>query len=148
MLKVFIDGGCEPNPGGTASYGLLVHRDSEIILREGTVIGSGPLMSNNVAEYAGLLRFFEWWESPGPELIVVRSDSQMLVKQMQGTWKIKKGLYKDLALRCKQTVDQWNLLNYGVSRIGFIQIPRESNKLADELATQALSKVGINRRSS
>ena len=77
MLKVFIDGACEPcNPGGTAAFGLVVYRDDKRVLPKGKVIGEGVAYSNNVAEYAGLLEFLRLWQ--GIEDTVVYSDSLML----------------------------------------------------------------------
>jgi ribonuclease HI len=63
VLVVYIDGACKPvNPGGTASYGLVVkfHQTGEVLYQEAKIVGSGPFMSNNVAEYSALLAFLKW----------------------------------------------------------------------------------------
>lgn len=58
----FIDGACEPvNPGGTASYGVVVKSDGVTIFTDSAVVGSGLAISNNVAEYSGLLAFLKWY---------------------------------------------------------------------------------------
>lgn len=57
-LEVFIDGCCEPvNPGGTAAYGVVVKCEGKVLFSEGKIVGSGNGISNNVAEYSGLLAF-------------------------------------------------------------------------------------------
>lgn len=95
MLKVWIDGACEPvNPNGTASYGVVVQRDNEIILKFSRVVGSGEGMSNNVAEYSALLAFLGWYTTnANREEAIVHSDSQLVVNQMNGNWKARAGLY-------------------------------------------------------
>lgn len=134
MIKVFIDGACEPtNPGGTAAYGLAVYRDDRRIYAKGEIIGQGDSFSNNVAEYAGLLAFLQLRK--GSESATIYSDSQLLVNQMSGRWAARKGLYLDSYHRaialCKG------------QPFSFIWIPREENTEADILAISALTQVGI-----
>ena len=155
MLEVYIDGGCEPNPGGTAAYGVLVQKvggspglghPQEVVWRIGQVVGSGPSFSNNVAEYEGLLAFLNWYEGSSHcmEAVVIRSDSQMLVNQINGNWRIKGGLYADRARRAKVLVDQlWPSPKIGKFKICWI--PREEN-LADSIATRSLGEAGVVRR--
>lgn len=134
MIKVFIDGACEPiNPGGTAAYGLVVYRDIKRLYAEGKVIGSGAEFSNNVAEYAGLLAFLRLLK--GNEPVIIYSDSQLVVNQMSELWAAHKGLYLDsyheaIGL-CKG------------QPISFVWIRKEENTEAHNLAIQALSKAGI-----
>jgi len=150
MLEVYIDGAAEPNPGGTASYGVVVLRPGgwyanqhETIWEDYGIIGSGPKMSNNLAEYCALLKFLEWFDKQPVENVIVYSDSKLLVNQMNYEWEIRRGLYKQYALQCIS----WMVRNadFWKGRIKFEWIPREEN-IADELTVKALNEVGIARR--
>lgn len=162
MLEVYIDGCCEPNPGGTASYGVVVLRKEEatpihtqckgvlyrkediVVWEDSKVVGSGPGMSNNVAEYSGLIAFLEWFDKQPVEDVVIYSDSQLLINQMQGLWKVRKGLYIYYYQRALSIMVQ--NANLWKDRIKFKWIPREDNTLADALSVKALAEVGIYRR--
>lgn len=159
MYEAYIDGGCEPNPGGTAAYGVLVLRRGlerygngpndvepieEPVWEDYGIVGSGPKMSNNVAEYSALIKLLEWLDKnllPGEEVAVL-SDNQLLVNQMQGKWSAKPSkLYYPYYQRSLTLM----LLDEFGSRIEFKWIPREQNP-ADSLAVKALGAVGISRR--
>ena len=168
MLEAYIDGCCEPNPGGTASYGVIIRKSkdslpeiTEGLMGEGMasvgigspsvwessgVVGTGPGMSNNVAEYAALIKLLEWFDEnllPDQQVRVL-SDSQLLVKQMSLEWAAKSSrLYYSYYQRAIHLM----LTDKFKSQIEFQWIPRESN-LADRLAVEALAKVGIVRRRS
>ena len=155
MLEAYIDGGCGPvNPGGTASYGILVRRyypgdgavgaPYEPVWQDCGIVGSGPKMSNNVGEYSALVKLLEWLDKilqPGEEVVVL-SDSQMVVNQMKGEWQAKLGkLYYPYYRRALSllVVDEF------FERVKFKWVPREQN-LADKLSVRALAEVGIQRR--
>ncbi len=163
MLEVYIDGACEPNPGGTASYGVVVFQVDSFTTKEGytsvrelplvgevvwkvcKIVGSGTGMSNNVAEYAGLVAFLEWYQSQNClEKTTVSSDSQLLVNQMKGTWKVKKGLY--IPYYEKATSLALQIEGVGRKLFEFKWISRDDNQLADALSVKALAEVGIRRR--
>ena len=95
ILEAWIDGACEPfNPGGTASYGMVVKRKFTLLLRRAGLVGSGPGMSNNVAEYSGLIALLAWYRDQGlSEPMIIYSDSSLLINQMTGYWGAKDGLY-------------------------------------------------------
>ena len=141
---VNVDGLCEPvNPGGTATYGFIIRNESDnIIAKKYGVVGKGPRMSNNVAEYAALceaLRFLEnrkMTQSP----IEVRSDSRLLVNQMAGGWKFRKGLYEQKYSEAKELAKRF-------SNITFKWVPREKNEEADALSREAYSKDRSDERS-
>ena len=106
-LRVWIDGACGPiNPGGTASYGVVVKHGKEILFEKGDIVGSGPTMSNNAAEYSGLIAFLEWYIETRDSLTnrelkrrpAIYSDSRMLICQMTGEWRVKQGLYTPLTI--------------------------------------------------
>jgi len=91
----FIDGLCEPvNPGGVATYGLVVYdRNMVKVDEESKFVGKGDGMSNNVAEYSGLVALLEYLIQNDIECNVsVKLDSKLVVEQMTGNWKVKNGL--------------------------------------------------------
>lgn len=144
MLTVFIDGACEPvNPKGTASYGLVVYRGKARLFTKSAIVGSGEGMSNNVAEYSGLIAFWEWLdEQPSvAEEIVIKSDSQLLIKQMRGEWQVRGSLYVPYHLKAMGYLAT-NLAIHK-DKIRFQWIPREENWEADRLSKDALSAHGI-----
>ena len=136
MLEVFIDGACSPvNPGGTCSYGLVIKRNDDYLLKEGNVIGSGCLMSNNVGEYSALQAFLRWYIKFGDaEEALIKSDSQLLVNQMAGVWKAKDGIYLSYYMDVQNTMKRNCLAN----RFKFKWIPREENMEADNLSKMAI----------
>ena len=151
MLKAYIDGACEPvNPGGTASYGVIVYRHAlggedgstpgfELVWRFYGVVGSGPEMSNNVGEYSALLALLRWYgTAEAEETLWVCSDSQLVVNQMIGRFKVRKGLYGPYYKKVQALLGDLVPL-----RVYFKWIPREENRLADELSKQALKEAGI-----
>jgi len=134
-IVVYVDGLCEPmNPGGTATYGYIVRNETDVVRRLG-VVGHGPKMSNNVAEYAALCEALTF--QVRKKLITipteVRSDSRLLVNQMNGNWKVRKGLYVQRYLEAKDLAGQFE-------RITFKWIPREENEEADALSRGAYSE--------
>lgn len=140
MIEVFIDGACEPvNPKGTASYGLVIKKEGQYILKGYHIVGSGEGMSNNVAEYSALLACLKWFQTQKDikDEIVIKGDSQLVIKQMSGEWGSNGGLYQDVYKQCLELVNKLNL------NIRFEWIPREQNIEADELSKLALIKNGI-----
>lgn len=127
-LIVEADGGSRGNPG-QAAYGVVV-RDGvthEVLDREGLPLG---IVSNNVAEYSGLIAGLEIARTIAPAASVeVRMDSRLVIEQMAGTWKIKHPDMKALALRAQGLRPR---------HVTWTWIPRAQNKAADALVNQAL----------
>lgn len=138
FYTLYFDGSCGPkNPGGTAAFGFtLSHFDTEIA-RANATVGTGPEMSNNVAEYAGLYNGLEaflfeiFGKSARATTLQVRGDSQLVINQMSGRWKAKSGLYypwyEKTAELCKR------IRKLGV-KISFDWVPRELNQECDTLS--------------
>jgi ribonuclease HI len=131
-IDVWIDGLCEPvNPGGTACIGYII-RDHESIVAGGSyIIGKGVGMTNNVAEYTALIYVLREVKRLRlqKELLVIKSDSQLLVNQMNRKWKVKAALIVPLYKLAK---DLATGLNYRME-----WIPREENEEADRLTRLA-----------
>lgn len=133
MLIVFIDGLVEPkNPGGVATYGLVIYKNEVKILEKFGIIGKGPSMSNNLAEYYALYKALKFLinNKLNNEEIVIKSDSQLLVNQMNGIWKVRGGLYYPIYKRVSNILKDF-------SNVKFIWIPREKNIEADLLSRKA-----------
>lgn len=123
------DGAITYNPGGLASYGFIVFKDKEILARKNSTIGSGKDFSCNVAEYVGFIKLMEFFiENKFEDFdIDVFSDSQLLVKQMNGELGAKKGSYKKYYFIAKEMLKKFYNL-----KIEWVR--REDNYLADEIS--------------
>jgi len=134
MITVYFDGLCYPkNPCGVAAYGYLIYRDGQLIHKGFRAVGEGKGMTNNMAEYEGLMAAAQWLRDEGIEdKIVIKGDSQLVIKQMKGEWKIS-------SATSKKYVPQIRNLLHGKD-VSFVWVPREENEEADEL-----SRVAYNR---
>ena len=146
VLEVYIDGNCEPtNPGGTASYGLVIYRGKARLLAKSAIVDTGDKMSNNVAEYAGLIAFFEWADNQPAEETVIKSDSQLLINQMRGEWQARQGLYLPYYRKAMAYLINHTQLA-GRKLYQFKWIPREENWEADRLSRDILFAHGVGGR--
>jgi len=138
LIIIHIDGLCEPiNPGGTATYGYVIKNSDtgKVIARKSGLVGKGPSMSNNVAEYAALCEALrdlmkQGWEN---ELIEIRGDSKLVINQMAGNWKFREGLYEEKYREAK------NLASY-FTKLTFKWVPRDDNEEADALTRDAYER--------
>ena len=128
MYKLYFDGFCETNPSDSGNYGVIIYRDNKVIK---TISGNiyGQIVSNNVAEYKGLLAGIKFLldNTYEQEEIKVYGDSMLVIMQMKGLWRIKKGAYKEIAIETKNLIKKF-------SNIIFEWIPKEKNFEADELS--------------
>jgi ribonuclease HI len=146
MIEIYFDGACEPiNPGGTASYGWVVKKDGKTIAKDARILGSGDGMTNNVAEYAGLIEAVKAISNLNAgEKIRICGDSNIVCNMVakKWGWKKKKWLPHKKAPHLKTLLDKTlNLLanyNYEVK-----WIPREENEEADILSKSVLIEAGI-----
>src|SRR5579859_7676740 len=126
-----IDGGSRGNPG-PASYGVVIRDPSgKIIARLKKYIGR---MTNNVAEYYGLIAALDWAQSNQIHALRIESDSELLVKQMRGQYKVKSADLKPLFERAKKMAH-----SFASFRIDHVY--REQNAEADALANEAMDEV-------
>lgn len=123
-----VDGGARGNPG-EAGCGVVLelHGATE---RHTLYIGTA---TNNVAEYAALLAALERARALGVAELEVRSDSQLLVEQMNGGYKVKAAHLKPLWMRAR-------MLAAGFRRFSIVHVAREANRAADELANRAMDE--------
>jgi ribonuclease HI len=125
-----IDGAARGNPG-PASYGVII-RDGggELVAKLKKYIGR---MTNNVAEYYALIAALDYAESHGIRSLRVESDSELMVKQMQGQYKVKSEDLRPLFERAKK-------MSMGFQSFRIDHIYREQNREADALANEALDE--------
>lgn len=138
MIEIFFDGLCEPfNPSGTACYGFIVYQHSHIIHTGEGVVGEGKGMTNNVAEFSALLNALEWLKTSKIPIdfdIVIKGDSQLVIQQVSGSWKIKSATSKKYVPMIRE------LLKHREGMIRFQWIPREENAEADRLSRVAYNE--------
>ena len=130
QVIVNIDGGSRGNPGPAAAGVVIRARDDGTVLHmAGIYIGRA---TNNVAEYNGLLEGFRRAEALGAREVEVLSDSELLVKQMNGEYRVRNTGLKPL-------FDEANVLWNRFAKVAIRHIPREQNQEADELANKAMN---------
>ena len=138
MIEAYFDGLCEPkNPGGVATFGFLVLRGGKRV-HEASGLAATPYTdgaTNNVAEYTGVLRALEWLLEQGlqKEKIVVRGDSELVIKQLKGEYKVKSPLLAPLYKQAREIALQFQGLR-------FEHVPREQNREADKLTNLAYAE--------
>ena len=129
-IVAYIDGGARGNPG-PAGYGVRIETaDGQLIEEFSESIG---VATNNVAEYRGLLAALEWARSRHPSAVHVRSDSQLLVQQMLGNYKVRHPSLQPLHAKAQ-------LLTHEIGRVSFEHVRREANQHADRLANAAMDE--------
>jgi ribonuclease HI len=134
MITIYFDGLCYPrNPGGVAAYGYLVYRNSELIHKGFGGIGEGKGMTNNVAEYEGLLAAVQWIvDEEIEDEILIKGDSQLVIKQMKGEYRVNSATSKKYVPEIKKLLQ--------AKRVNFVWIPREENEEADKLSRVAYER--------
>ena len=130
--KLSTDGGARGNPG-PAAYGYVLETDDGTVLAaHGKTIG---VATNNVAEYRALVAGLEKALELGVDEVEVVSDSELLVKQMRGEYKVKNDALRELSEEAAQLARQLRSVRYTAVR-------REHNELADQLVNEALDAAG------
>jgi ribonuclease HI len=128
--KLFTDGGSRGNPGPAAYAFVLEAEDGTVLDARGEAIG---VATNNVAEYSALVAGLERAVEAGVRELEVVSDSELLVKQMRGEYKVKNRALQELFLGASELARKIHLVTYTAVR-------REHNELADSLVNEALDR--------
>ena len=126
--RLSTDGGSRGNPGPAAYGYVLEAEDGTVLDARGEAIGTA---TNNVAEYRGLLAGLEAAIERGVDEVEVVSDSELLVKQMRGEYRVKNETLREL-------VDDAEALAHRLKRVTYTAVRREHNELADRLVNEAL----------
>jgi ribonuclease HI len=125
---VMVDGAARGNPG-PAGCGAVIYDENGVVVKQlSRYLGQ---TTNNVAEYEGLLMGLEAALQLGRKQIVVQSDSELLVRQLNGQYRVKDEKLKVLFQRAMTLLRQFD--SYRILHVG-----RELNKVADRLANQAI----------
>jgi ribonuclease HI len=126
--RLYTDGGARGNPGPAASAFVLEAEDGTVLDARGDAIGNA---TNNVAEYTALLNGLRRAAELGLTELEVVSDSELMVKQMRGEYKIKNAALRDLSVEASR-------LARAVGSVTYTAVRREHNVLADQLVNEAL----------
>ncbi|MBI4743639.1 MAG: ribonuclease HI family protein [Actinobacteria bacterium] len=130
MKKIIIysDGAARGNPGKAGIGGLICDDKNQTLLRISEYIGEA---TNNVAEYKALILCLESSLSFGAAQVAVYLDSQLIVRQLQGSYRVKDQKLKPLYEKTKSLLRPYQ-------KVEIFHIEREENKEADKLANQAI----------
>ena len=130
--RLSTDGGSRGNPGPAAYAFVLEADDGTVLDARGETIG---VATNNVAEYRALVAGLERAVETGVGELEVVSDSELLVKQMRGEYKVKNRALQELFLEASRLAQQ-------IHRVTYTAVRREHNDLADRLVNEALDRAG------
>jgi ribonuclease HI len=130
MIVAYIDGGARGNPG-PAGYGVRIEDEmGELVTEFSGFLGSA---TNNVAEYNGLLAALRYARENGHRKVRIKSDSELLVKQMRGEYRVKNAGLQALFQQARTLAEDFD-------RIVYEHVRREQNKDADRLANVAMDE--------
>ena len=130
-VVINVDGGSRGNPGPAAVAAVATDEASDELSERAETIGEA---TNNVAEYFGLIAALDYAQTHGVQALRVESDSELLVKQMRGQYKVKSADLQPLFERAKKMSQ-----SFASFRINHVY--REQNREADALANEAMDEV-------
>jgi len=130
-FKIYTDGASRGNPGPASAGGVIYSQTDEIIAEISKPLG---IQTNNVAEYLALKLTLERALELGINNVEIFMDSKLVVEQIQGRWKIKNERLREINDEIKLILTQFQI-------ISFKHIPRNLNKMADQLANMALNGI-------
>ncbi len=126
-----VDGASRGNPGPSAIGVVVADARWKVLQEIGEVIGEA---TNNVAEYRALIRALEVAQAQGATEVEIRTDSELLVRQVQGTFKVRAPalqVLRDTVMALLDRLSRWTIQH----------VPREANARADLLANSALDTI-------
>ena len=127
-LILYVDGACRGNPG-PGSIGILIQDEaSGTNLQISKYIGH---TTNNQAEYSALITAITEAAKLGATQVDIRTDSELMARQIQGSYKVKSALLRPLHQKAKELLVKFHFFT-------ITNIPREDNEVADRLANEAL----------
>jgi ribonuclease HI len=136
MIVAYIDGGARGNPG-PAGYGVRIQSADGTVLDE--LHGGLGIATNNVAEYNGLLAALQWAVKNNVNRLHIRADSELLVKQMRGEYRVKNPGLQPLYVRARLLVAQ-------LDDVKFEHVRREFNTEADRLSNLGMDEAEAQRK--
>jgi ribonuclease HI len=130
MVVAYIDGGARGNPG-PAGYGVSIQSPDGVVLDQ--LHGGLGIATNNIAEYNGLLAALQWALDHDARRVHIRADSELLVRQMRGEYRVKNPGLQALYVRAR-------LLTMQLEDVKFEHVRREFNKEADRLSNVGMDE--------
>lgn len=130
MLVAWVDGASRGNPGEAAFGVRICEANGTEVARFGGYLG---LQTNNHAEYCGLIAALRWAREHGIDALEVRSDSQLLVRQMTGQYRVKSPTLRPLWEEARSLAEL-------LGRFRILHLGREHNADADSMANQVLDE--------
>jgi probable phosphoglycerate mutase len=130
MMVAYIDGGARGNPG-PAGYGAFIQSSDGNVVAE--LHGALGIATNNVAEYNGLLAALQWAIDQNVRRLHIRADSELLVRQMRGEYKVRNAGLQPLYVRAR-------LLTAQLDEVKFEHVRREFNQEADRLSNLGMDE--------
>jgi ribonuclease HI len=134
--KVHIDGAARGNPG-PAAFAFIIQKEGAPPIEENGILG---VTTNNLAEYTALVRALERAAELGAQRLIIHSDSELLVKQMNGAYRVKNADIRVLHDQAKELIQRFE-------QVVIRHVRREQNSRADELCNLALDE-GSRKRSN
>jgi ribonuclease HI len=131
-LIVNVDGGARGNPGPAAIASVVAIPDGEVLEERSEAIGKA---TNNVAEYRALLLGIARARALGATEIELIGDSELIVRQVRGEYRVKDAALRELHARVKEALE-------GLERWSIRHVRREENEPADTLVNAALDSLG------
>jgi ribonuclease HI len=128
--RLFVDGAARGNPGPAGAGAVIVSPEGHIQARVGKFLGES---TNNVAEYMGLILGLKRAKAMGIKELDVLADSELVVKQLAGDYAVKAEHLRPLHDEAKQLLAGFSVANVR-------HVPREENKLADEMSNRAIDE--------
>ena len=134
-IKIYTDGGARGNPGpGGAAF--VIMKDGKVIYKDSKFLGTS---TNNEAEYYALIMALEWLNKNIEKLkgknVLFLLDSQLVVRQLTGLYKVKSDNLKPLFKKVKNLTSTVNEV-----KLSFVSVGREKNRLADKLVNIKLDE--------
>jgi ribonuclease HI len=129
-LEAWVDGGARGNPG-PAGYGAVVRDTEGHLLAQ--LRGFLGIATNNVAEYSGLIAALRHATAAGATSLLVRADSELMVRQMKGEYRVKSPVLRPLFEEARRLASR-------LSRFEIRHVPRLQNRDADRLANLAMDE--------
>lgn len=129
-LVIYTDGAARGNPGPAGIGAVIQNEEGEVLSEISSFLGQG---TNNIAEYTALVTALEKAAALKAREVLLYTDSELVVKQIKGEYRVKNEGLKPLYRKAKELIQQFDLFT-------IVHIPREQNKVADGLANKGIDE--------
>ncbi len=138
VLEIHADGASRgQGKDRVASFGFVVESNGETLEEKYSILDEGEDATNNYAEYKAVILALQWVKESDikPDKIDVKSDSQLIIRQINGEWSVKSGNLRELYKTARDLVEHFQDMDVTIT---LEHVPREENERADELSQLAL----------